>query len=452
MKEEITLRYFWSLLLSLAVLASACAAPAVHEQPRPASDGVAGPQNTSPRVQSSPAVVAPTNSQPSADVGLLAGRVVSLIRAARANPEQMRWAGVDEENRIVLAAAVDSDGMAAEQFQLAKWLGKESPDRLLMFTQEFKVTRPQRAPGSLTTLSKDRYRSWPPSSSGSPPFGEGEWSRYSDLRAERNGLLDTSDIEGLVQRWIQQRLGRRLVSFHVQEVKDAGTSLPNEVRRVGKLRIRADARSQQERVLEATILAAVPIFASGLSATTVEYEDVARVRTVQVTWSGLIDWARNSGDAADLVSWVSVDGQTDRSKRVTNGDSSSKLTLQELAGLLRKRPELKKLLPDGARITLGSGLFDDGIALLEGDIPAARSWEEAWSLYHEAVEALFAAEKALDQIFVIVKRENEVEFHWLRRWQWQTLTHLSRASDGKLDAAVLPALAVYYDRYTIVSR
>lgn len=394
-----------SILFCALVAGCNSQAPSVGPLPTPSPAPLPQP--------SSPATIPPN---PSGE----AARIIQVLSPWGDEPTTANapaWAGVDESGRLVLAASVLG---RLDEFhaQAARWFQDGEVQRAIWWSTEWQHIRPTEEWGALSQLTKERFQTWPASSA---PFSAGEWSARIDLHAERAHPLQgfsATDLDAVARRWVTQRAGNRLVDL-------SGST--EEMR----ILLRPDDHSAQEKRNTANVLAAVPLLIDSHQAVRVAYEGANAAGEVRVNWRALIDW----GDE--------LSGTT---------GPQAPLSQAELVTLLGRRESLSQILPGGARLTLGRNRSNGGrgVALIEAQVSPASSSDQLWSTYQDVVDRFYAETPELEYVYLLIRRGNEIEFseHWRRVWQIKQ--QLMQVTGSPLEPVLFPAMASWYDHYTVL--
>jgi hypothetical protein len=406
--------------------------PTQQATPAP-STGATQNANTTP---SAPSTSTPSNARESAQ--LIQQHVELWGDSTDPETLDVAWVGLDEKNQLVVAGAYQPRvaPTAVPHLTPARWLADTSVAQVLI-RQEWPGK-----PGSLSILSRERYNQVV-AAGAKPYFPSAEWPRSVDLYAEASGgpvFKTWSEQEKTVRDWLTNRLGSRLVSLKLSPEEEH----LSEVTVV----VKADSRSEQERIKESAILLAGLATMTWTVELDVEYQGAAQAHLIKVRTVYISEWAKAGAHPARLPACIEIDGASESldkcAPHVTSGS-----TLDDLSSVLADRTRLQGLLPPGAHLVIGqTGSRWDPLLEVEAEVPITQPWDQAWATYAEVVDKLFTQEPAVFEFELLLRRGDELEYHAWDRNGW-SIRHFVLTQGIKLEPATLRTGGIYH-RYKVV--
>jgi hypothetical protein len=433
-------------LAGLMLMAGCASTPRAVQTTAPAA--APAPREESNHLQ--PLDTKPTTPPPAPKAEDPAARILAVADPASSNPEDMRWVGIDEQNQLVLAVGTDADRSLRLERRLARWMKNYPVDRMIFYSDEGEWGIPLEAWGATSLVTRQRYSEWPTKPDGETTLAISEWKGKSNLFGERNQPLPwatRASLENEMRGWLVKRVGERLVRFELTQNDNSGTSNPNRISYRATITLKALLGSDQQRLQDAAALAALLIATTHTSGVLVQYDAANGPRTVETSWGPLMEWRRTGGKLEYLAGFLKVDGVVDKSK-MPPSPNASHFTPADLSAILNERDQLRKLVPTGARLTIGQRLRGDGgVVALEADIDPSRSWEDVWTSYHQVSVRLFKQEPRLERVVLILRRGQEVQFLDIRGDYLDLQAKLGLADIPA--PSVFPLTGAYFDQYTL---
>lgn len=434
---------FW---LSIALIAAGCGPLRTAHPPL-------GPTNlpvSTPVPSGAPAPVGLPG-----DVLAQVGRLRQVYaRWHRTPDENYAWVLLDEQGQIVLlwntATLDDDEGLAYVVKQVREMFATPEVDRAVLISTP--VGNAQRHDLDFYGMvSRKEFQGWP-GTGDAIPFARTEFKNHLDYYAERTvpqakllpRLFDKNAFIDELRRWVQGRLGDRLIRIDVQQ--HAQPQPRGMLTRGVTIVARPGTLDEHGRVQEAARLLAIMSLTINVEDLAVQYEGVNKVG--RITDVGLDAWASDSGDPGQVANWLQIDGQ---GGRLPHSDIVPGGKPEDLPALLRKREQIKGMLPDGGQILIGLGDSSNyGTVAVEAQVPESQTWEQAWTQYQRFVDRVYAEVPEALQVVLILHRGHELETFYIWRYPWEPQTALAKLAGEPLDPGLFPLRSYLYDRFTVV--
>jgi hypothetical protein len=212
-------------------------------------------------------------------------------------------------------------------------------------------------------------------------------------------------------------------------------------------------KGEQERIVEAANLVALPLLTTVVGEVRVEYRGVSSARVIEAYRGPLREWFMYSGDPRYFAGWLTIDGKEDRTKRPpAEKPLPQGYTRTDLVALLRDRERLEASLPQEAGLILGEHRQGRrGFVAVEATIPPDWSQDKKWSVYAEVVDKLFREGHGVEYVYLVLRQGQEIEFMCFRWDNWGLRQYLIQSTGENLDPITIPLMAQWYDHYTAVT-
>lgn len=459
-EEDPVRRLLLVLWLCVALIAAGCSPSQSAQPPRDST----APPPPAPAQSSGAPTLAGSPGDVDAQVSKLR-RVYS--RWHRTPDEDYAWVLLDENGQVIVVwnapAPTDEEGLRYAGKDLRDMFATPEVDRVVLIST--RTGNAQRHDSDVySVIGRRRFQGWPDTgdllvtdSNGhrkNPlPFQPSEWKNHVDFYAERSvpqaqllpQLFDKNAFVEELRRWVQQRLGDRLVRLDVQQ--HAQPHPRGMLTRSATIVVKPGALDEQGRIQEAARLLALIWLTRNVEYATVEYQGVDKVR--QITNRGLPGWAQDSSDPSQVGRWLQIDGKggiLPQSDIVPSGKR------EDLPVLLQKRQQIKGMLPSGGQVLIGLGGNGDdwGTVAVEAQVPDDQGWEQAWTQYQRFVDRIDAEVQEASQVVLILHRGSELETFYTWRFVWDPQAALAKLAGEPLDPGLFPLRSSLFDRFTVV--